>query len=315
MRILFLDWSPLITYGIAPGFKELGFNTVIVRPEENSIEGINRKIKDFKPDLLFTEALYGRDDIIFPVIEQAKIPHICWAIEDPVSIEFSLKWAKESILTLTTCEEWVSSVYEANGHKAISIPFACNLKFHRKGSPSSSLAHDLVFVGNNYKYFPTRLEGYQTILNPFISNGYDIAVYGNWWWEDLDFPYQIPRNIYLGYLDYEKFPDLCASANFILGVHSIGGSKTMQSMRTFDVLGCAGFYLTHKTAAIENMFENHKHLVWSSSPEETMDLYKHYKKHPERMEQIRMQGQKFVFENHTYAHRVRQIIHALGEIL
>jgi len=102
-----------------------------------------------------------------------------------------------------------------------------------------------------------------------------------------------------------------SSAKIILGVHSITDSRTMQSMRTFEILGCCGFFLTQFTKAIEAMFINHKHLVWSSSYEETSDLMNFYLNNASAREKIAKNGQKYVYENHTYEKRVADIINAL----
>ncbi len=311
MRILFLDDRPWITYGMAPAFGELGHEVHVIHPA--SVDGTLASVAELHPDLLFSAAIYGMEQIVFPAIDAAKVPYVCWEIEDPVSIEFSMEFAKRSILTLTTCAEWVEDVYAPRGIRAISIPFACNPGFHKTGEPDPQYAHDLVFLGNNYEPFPTRLEGFQHMLNPFIGAGYDIAVYGNWWWTEPSFTYQIPQNTYRGYLPYSALPALCASSNFMLGVHSINGSRTMQSVRTFEILGCGGLYLTQWTTAIEAMFRNHVHLIWSRSAEETIDLYQFYSARPEAAAAIRRQGQQFVYAHHTYRHRAEEILRALPD--
>ena len=85
----------------------------------------------------------------------------------------------------------------------------------------------------------------------------------------------------------------------------------MQSMRTFEVLGCGGFFLTQRTRAIEYMFKNHVHLVWSASYEETVDLMNYYLENDSAREKIALTGQQFVYQNHSYERRVSEIINAL----
>jgi spore maturation protein CgeB len=315
MKILFLNSAPIITLGMAEGFKTLGHEVDFVVPGAQSEEGMLAKVNAFKPDLLFTEGGVGREQTIGSLIDKTGIPHIYWGIEDPVAYNMSLAYGRKSILTLTTYVEWIDEIYRPNDVRAICIPFACNPSFHKPGTYRPEHAHDLVFVGNNYEVHPNRLIGNRIMFEPFIDGKHDIAFYGDEHWVNGKIAFQVPREMYKGYMGYGEWPDLCASSSFILGVHSINGSKTMQSMRTFEVLGCAGFFFTQHTTAIEAMFDNHVHLVWSQSPEESLELYEFYKNRPEAMDQIRRQGQQFVYENHTYRHRALQIMEELKPLL
>ena len=153
-----------------------------------------------------------------------------------------------------------------------------------------------------------------TVLQPLIEQGYDVQVYGNEWWLDPNQAYTIPASHYGGYMANEDLPAACASASIILGLHSVDTSRTMMSMRTFEILGCGGFYLTQWTPAVEEMFINHHHLVWSKSREETLDLVKYYLQHPELRQRIALQGQSEVYQKHSYQQRVREIMPYLQQL-
>lgn len=309
MRILFLNSAPIIKYGMSQGFAQLGHEVDMVLPgEQSTVEGILKKVDEYKPDLLFTEGGVGREADIAGILEKTGLPHIYWAIEDPVSSNLSLFYGKRSILTLTTCEEFIRDVYEPNQVDVLCIPFACNPEYHKQGQRRPELSHELVFMGNNYEVHKNRLIGYRNLFTPCLEKNWDIAFYGDHHWIKPEMTFHVPEHNYKGYLSNELLPDLCTSSQFILGVHSINGSKTMQAMRTFEVLGCGGFFFTQHTTAIEEMFENHVHLVWSTSPEETIELVEYYRSHPEEMECIKRAGQQFVYEHHTYKHRAAQVM-------
>lgn len=314
MRILFLNWAPIIKYGMAAGFEQLGHEVDILHFSEDNYEGMMAKIQSFKPDYLFTEGGIGREEYILPVIKDSGVPHIYWAIEDPVSFNLSLAYGKNSVLVGTTCEEWIDEIYRPAGVKAISLPFACNPEWHKPGSYVPQLAHKLSFMGNNYEAHGYRKEGYNTMFRPLLHYNTDIVFYGGPEWIDPNYTFHVEESRYKGYLPYEELPNLCASSKFILGVHSVNGSKTMQSMRTFEVLGCGGFFLTHHSTAIEAMFRNHVHLVWSTNKEETFAMHEWYSAREEARKAIAEQGRRFVYENHTYKHRAEAIIAALKEV-
>lgn len=83
-------------------------------------------------------------------------------------------------------------------------------------------------------------------------------------------------------------------------------SPTQTSVRTFEIMGTGGFYLTCYTSSHENLFKNHEHLVWSASPEQTVELIDYYLKHDDERTAIASKGQAEIFGKHTYYHRGHQ---------
>jgi len=306
MRVLFANTAPIVKYGIGPALAELGHEVrYVFLDQEPSLEPF---INEFKPDIVFNDGGTGRMPKLFPLLEQVGIPHVYWAIEDPVSFEYlSLPFAQKSALVFTPCEESLAD-YRQHGITAHLLMFACNPNYHREGAPDPRFNHDIIFTGNNYSYHPARQKGVATVLQPLIEQGYDVRVFGNEWWLDPNQAYTVPAAYYGGYMANEDLPAACATARIILGLHSIDTSRTMMSMRTFEILGCGGFYLTQWTPAIEELFINHYHLVWSKSQEETLDLVKYYLQHPEQRQRIARQGQDEVYRKHTYQQRVREIL-------
>jgi len=311
MKILFTNPSPLIKYGMQKGFEKIGWETDRLEVPQQSVEGLKLKIEEFKPDYIFTEGGVNTRKFIFPVLEKYSIPHIYWAVEDPVANNtFAMQWAEKSVLVLTPDMEMLEN-YRRKGHKAICIPFAADPDYYYKYPPDEHFASlDAVHVGNNYNVFPERRRAYEYIIKPFIDKNKKIEVYGSDW-DNPKHAFRLPPKYNKGYLSHEKSVIAYSSAKISLGVHSITNSRTMQSMRTFEILACRGFFLTQHTRAIEYMFKNHVHLVWSKSYDETVELMEYYLTNDQARERIALNGQKFVYENHTYEKRVREIEKAL----
>ena len=311
MKILFTNPTPMIKYGMQKGFEKNGWNTDRIEVPEQTAEGLSVKIETFRPDFLFTEGGVETKQFIYPVLEKYKIPHIYWAIEDPVGNSgLAMQWSKRSVLSLTPDVEMLPN-YQKNGFRAICIPFAIDPDYYHIYPLNSHYASlDAIHVGNNYDVFPERRQAYEYVIQPFIDRGKNLEVYG-FDWENPKHRFNIPHKYDKGYLAHEESVIAYSSARIVLGVHSITNSRTMQSMRTFEVLGCGGFFLTQRTRAIENMFENHRHLVWSSSYAETVDLMEYYLSHESERKKIAEAGQELVYENHTYEKRAKEIIAAL----
>lgn len=314
MKILFTNPTPIIKYGMQLGFEKNGWETARIEVPEQTVEGLLKKIDEFKPDYIFTEGGVNTRKFVFPVLEQMKIPHIFWAIEDPISNSgMAMDWAKQSVLSLTPCIEMLGN-YHGNGHHAICIPFAMDPSYYYKRplNPKYALL-DAVHIGNNYNIFEHRYRAYLYIIQPFIDQGKKVEVYG-WDWGNPIHRFNVDPEYYKGFMAHEETVDVYSSAKIVLGVHTIVDSSTMQSMRTFEILGCCGFFLTQHTKAIESMFENHKHLVWSESYDETVELMNFYLSRDSAREKISENGLQFVLKHHTYQQRAAEIIEALKKI-
>jgi hypothetical protein len=84
------------------------------------------------------------------------------------------------------------------------------------------------------------------------------------------------------------------------------------SNRVYNILASSGFCLTAWFPGIEDLFENHKHLVWFTSYGEALSLAKRYLADPEGREKIRKAGQAEYLANHTAAHRVDIMLEAMS---
>lgn len=306
VKIFFTDSVHIIKYGIGQAFADMGHEVIFanVLLDENWLQ----KLDDFQPDFVFSAGGWGILDKLFPLLHYKKIPHIYWAIDDPPLFNIlSLPFARESTFVFTPSEESIGA-YQSYGIKADLLNFACHPEFNRPAFPDNRFNHDIVFVGNNYVQFLERAEAARQIIGTLIKHNYNIKIYGNEWWLKKDHPFFIEAGYYGGYLPIENLPEVCTTVPIVLGLHSVVNSRTMMSMRTFEILGNEGFFLTQWTPAIENLFINHHHLVWTKSAEETLELVDHYLARPEERKKIARQGQEEVYAKHTYHHRVRDII-------
>ncbi len=310
MKILFVNVAPIIIYGLGQAFSDLGHQVKYINIDLD--ESLVNAIDEFHPDFVFNDGGIDRMQKLFPLLNDRQVPHVYWAIEDPTFYPLSVPYALRSSLTLTPCKESIEE-YARLGIQAQLLMFACHPKYHYQAAPDPRYRHELVFVGNNYDYHIARKEGINTILKPALGN-YDTKIYGNEWWLDKSRDFHISPQYYGGYLPNEYIPVVCASSQIVLGLHSITDSETMMSMRSFEIMGSAGFYLTQWTRAIESMFENHYHLVWSRSEEETLDLIKFYLAHPDLRRRIAEQGQKEVYAHHTYHIRIKSIESILEQV-
>ncbi|GBF32456.1 hypothetical protein DCCM_0652 [Desulfocucumis palustris] len=318
MKFLFVNGPPIIKYGLAAGLAEAGEDAAIIEVpgniEENP-EYFREQLILQRPDFVVVEgtAILKPYQVLFPVLNEFNVPLIFWAIDDPVEFKnFSLHLARRAKYVFTTDIDCLP-LYLRHGIRAAHMQFACLPSFHKRAAPLNELKHDIIFVGNNYHKYAARIRGLDSILKPLIDSGLDLKIYGNRWWVDGKRPLTLNSRHYGGYLPYEMLPAAYSSAKIVLGLHSVDSSPTMMSMRTFEALGCGTFHLSQWTPAIENLFINHRHLVWSKSAEETLELVKYYLPRGDLRERIARAGQEEVYKKHTYPARAKEMKRFLSE--
>lgn len=316
MKVLFLNDSALLTFGLASGFSdrdEIRYLPVRLPDWEVRLPAL---IRSWRPLFALAEGVSistvaGK---LFRVLMSHNLPLVYWAIDDPPDwSRMSLPLSRRASLVLTPAEECLTR-YRKAGIRARFMHFACNPLFHRRIERASRFDADILLVANYYTSYPQRKKGVETILSPLLRTTYQIQVYGNEQWLNNQDNYRLPGDVYRGYLPYINMPAAYSSAKIVLGLNSVTNSPTMMSMRIFEALGCGAFCLTHYTPAIERYFQNHVHLVWSRHPDETLELARYYLQRDDLRAKIARQGQEEVYRHHTYTQRIQSIRQSLESL-
>ncbi len=317
MRVLFTNEAPLIKYGLAEGFRQKGCQVRVIQGEKERLWGglspqeqkkrLLAIIGEFKPDFIFTEGYPGFDvPTVCHTIRDLNIPHLYWAIEDPVSTDhISMAFAPSVDFIFTTAVECVPC-YEALSKGSEVLLFGCNPDFHHYTGPREDHKCDLVLVASNYS---SRYQETSWFIMPLVKKGFSIKIWGHFWMEPSaqvnlsSYPW-----VYYGLLPYEDLSCAYSSAKIVLGVNCDDTSITQTSMRPYEALGCGGgLYLAHYTQAQENIFGD---LIWQvHNTEQTLAAVDTIlaMNDNERRERA-LVAQKEVYEKHTYRLRAEQIL-------
>ena len=84
--------------------------------------------------------------------------------------------------------------------------------------------------------------------------------------------------------------------------------QTGLSQRIYDILGCGGFLLTNYQGEIPEYFEIGKDLETFGSEAELIGKVRYYLEHEDERAAIAMNGYKKVCEQHTWLHRVKDML-------
>lgn len=309
LKILFLNDSALLTYGLASGFPSTDEIHYLPVHRHGWEEDLKNLLTTWKPNFALAEGVSISTVAakLFPLLRRYNVPFVYWAIDDPPDWRrMSRPLARGAKLVLTPAQDCIP-LYERDKTPAHYFHFACNPAFHSPRKPSEKYTCDCLLIANYYTSYEERKVGLDIILTPLLKSSYSLKVYGNEHWLYNTDQYTLPLEVYQGYLPYSELPVAYSSAKIVLGLHSVMNSPTMMSMRTFEALGCGAFFLTHWTPALENLFKNHVHLVWSRTPDETLELIRFYLNREDLRQKIARQGQEEVYRYHTYPKRVQNI--------
>jgi predicted AlkP superfamily phosphohydrolase/phosphomutase len=158
-------------------------------------------------------------------------------------------------------------------HDARWLPLAMSPAVHRKLFLPKE--QDVVFVGNVYPNRAALLERLQKRFNVLVTKAY-----------------------------MDEMVRLFNQAKIVLNLGI--GSTGIQS-RVFEALGCGSFLLTNEIPDDTRLFEDRKHLAYFND-DNIEELIEYYLHHDEERESIALAGYRKAHAEHTYEHRVEQLI-------
>jgi spore maturation protein CgeB len=160
--------------------------------------------------------------------------------------------------------------------------------------PEVSKNIDVSFVGTNR---PGRME----LMRFLNSQGVAVQIWGNSW------PKETPN--YMGeaiYLDNKRY--VYNSSKIVLNHHYLVGVN----MRFFEALGNRCFMLSDLVDGIEELgFKEGVHYVSYSNMQDLVEKIHYYLQRPEERQKIARQGHATVRQNHTYIHRVKEVLESI----
>lgn len=316
MKVLFLDDQVLYDDQLPAGLRQAGCE-VRMLPEVLHGE-LGAALSEFQPDFVLTIGWSEfprpeRVSIIRAEIDYHSVPLVYWATEDPVWYDLWSRGLAQRLkpdLVATICTEYVPK-YEAEGFRAVCVPFGFNPELFRPVPARPEFACDIAVVASFYdRDFDQlgRKRSLDDLVAPLLRGGYNVKIWGNNWdtarWRWIWFQ----DGVWQGFLPHRDGPAVYNSAKIVIGVQNEFDYATNITMRTCEVLGAGGFQLASRTKATEAMFTDRKHLVLSSSPEETLSLVDHYLDHPEERAEIAAAGRAEVNAKYTYAHRAKELL-------
>ncbi len=179
------------------------------------------------------------------------------------------------------------------------LPEACNPKVHRSVELSAAererFGCDVMIAGSLYYYR-------QEILRAL--DGLDLKMWGH----VPDWLVMRLHGRHAGRMVYtDEKARAVAGARIALNTLHFGEIDAL-NCRAFELAGCGGFQLVTSTPVLAEHFTPDREVVAFRTVEELVDKVRHYLANPEAARAIARQGQQRAYREHTYEHRLREIL-------
>ena len=266
--------------------------------------------KTAKPDL---SVVTGGTRISSDTIEKLTncgIKCILWTTDPPLSVQPLLSTAPfyNHIFCLGT--EAVELLERFGVKGAQWLPMACDPEYHHPvectGDEKNRYGSDIVFVGS---YYPNRAALFEKLVD------FDLAIWGPGW-DALDRNSPLCRCIRGAHTTPAEWLKIYSSSKIVLATHYQDPDNRFPvyqaSPRIFEVLACRSFLVCDDQRDVFSLFQDGIDLVRFLDASDVVNKMKHYLVHPEERSEIAERGYRNVLKNHTYIHRIKELLSKIG---
>ena len=141
---------------------------------------------------------------------------------------------------------------------------------------------------------------------------YDVGFVGSSSQERVDLLNKLGQrfNTYYERCFLERMAEVYSESKIVFNKSIEGGLN----MRVFEALASGSMLLTNEAhgSGLEDLFEDRKHLAIYRSENEIIELADYYLKNDDEREEIASEGMRKTLNEHTYGHRVKDMIKTLS---
>jgi spore maturation protein CgeB len=314
---------------IEKAFKENGCETVFFENRDFGIPGrirdrvvylhgwdlrrLNKRLFDiarqYQPDL-FLEA--GGWNILPDAIVDMKklgIKTVLWTVDAPRIFESIIKSAPYYDYVFTQGSEAYEILEQCNIKNLFWMPFACDPDIHKPVVVSDDEAKrygcDVCFVGSGGELYSQRREYLESLTD------FDLGIWGPGW-EALPQETSLKRFIKGGQTKPEEWVKIFSAAKIVFHSHYHDPEGKIlcyqASPRVFETLACGAFLVCDHQRDVLRLFKAGEHLTVFRNKRELRKIVSYYLNHIEEARSISENGRKEVLQNHTYKHRIKEIL-------
>ncbi|KDB08743.1 hypothetical protein LIG30_2201 [Burkholderia sp. lig30] len=106
-----------------------------------------------------------------------------------------------------------------------------------------------------------------------------------------------------------------ARSRITVNVHIDAAENNANNMRLYEATGCGALLVTDEKANLAELFEPEREVVTYRSPQEAVEKIRYYMDHPQEASAIALAGQARTLREHTYRHRMDELVDILTPYL
>ncbi len=314
LEVLFYETHDVYVHGLPQALGRLGHHVTMWQGGP-AVDRLQKYLASQRPGLILSMGWtqMHRDWISLEAIRQycksSPALHVYWATEDPLhtsvwTLQYLERVQPDAVLTISPL---TLPLLRRLGYPAEELPFAADPGIHRPTPGGPPL--DVVLVGTAYGEASGRLRavGLGWLLRPLAASGRHVEVYGNFWQEAGRYlGFDLPRAWLHPSAAYADVPRLYTAASIVLCPQNEPNQLTG---RTFEGLGTGGgVLLTLRTPGVLRHFQDGRHLLCTSSAQETADLLGRYLDDATARRRISDAARDEILRRHTYDHRAQALL-------
>lgn len=299
-------------------------------------DGWRAQLAERPVDLLFVESawhgngdewqyqLTGESGVKQPVKEllahcrEHGIPTVFWNKEDPPHYDDFLECAGLFDHVLTTDSDRVADYVRDLGHDRVGVlPFAAQPAVHRPVRPRQGFhERDVAFAGMYFAHkYPERREQMETLLGGALDvsprMGKGLEIFSRYLGDDERYQFPAPYAArVVGSLPYDRMLTAYKAYKVFLNVNSVVDSPSMCARRIFEITASGTPVVSTPSAAIRTYFSADE-LSVAEDREHAADLVRALVRSPELADRMVHRAQRTIWAQHTYSHRVAQVLDAV----
>ena len=274
---------------------------------------LNRKLVQralrTRPDVLL---VMGGTRILPSTLMQARqagIKTVLWTIDpstQPIQLDPLLKTAPFYDLVFCGGTETMEA-FAAHGFcQARWLPFGFSSGAHQRVEPTRAFNEDfdICFVGS---YYPSRAKDLENLAD------FKLKIWGPGW-EKLPNSSPLRSCVTPGQMSPDLWMKAYSAAKIVLCPHYHDGLSPCHqaSPRVFEAMALGSFLMCDAQKDIQALFRDGEHLVIYKDGRDLREKAVYYLSHPEERRRIAANGRQAVLAGHSYDHRVRALLAAVG---
>jgi spore maturation protein CgeB len=243
-----------------------------------------------------------------------KIPTVFFHKEVPPHFETFMYVSKMFDHIFLTDAACIKPYRERVGHDRVHfMAFAAQPKVHSPISVQKRF-NAMIYAGSfypEYKY-PERYRNFMDIYDA-VSPHIRIDIYDRNAGKGIyEFPEKFHKNI-VGSLPYSQMNEAYKKYEYGLNMNSVKESNSMCSRRLFELIMSNIFVIGNFSKAVKNYFGDLT--ISSDSKQEILEEFQKLNLDPQFRDQVKLQAMRKVLSEHTYGHRIKQMMSVFDNVV